>query len=260
MPRDATAPRPLIREAARVPKTCSWRPPGRMQRPGGVSPCRRPPTCLRLQLRRHRHGLGCGCCHGGCGGCLYRCCCCTRGCSMGSMSGRLLLLRAAPAARGRHHCTVVKPLRSTCSSRLRRGPGSNSAVSSLSIRAIRMAEAWAGDALPGSCAMSMGCSRSEHASLQQAHPSAAAHAGEGRAADAIRHRAVARTCLRVAPAATPVKRTRCASPLTLKQCRAASRDGIPAEICYEKFGAFGITRTCSTWAWDVCMAAMHIRR
>ena len=166
--------------------------------------------------------------------------------------------RSTCSSRTIHHCTVVKPLRSTCSSRLRRGPGSNSAVSSLSIRATRMAEAWAGDALPGSCAMSMGCSRSEHASLQQAHPSAAAHAGEGRAADAIRHRAVARTCLRVAPAATPVKRTRCSSPLTLKQCRAASRDGIPAEICYEKFGAFGITRTCSTWAWDVCMAATHI--
>ena len=162
-----------------MPKTCSWRPPGRMQRPAGVSPCRRPPTCLRLQLRRHRHGLGCGCCHGGCGGCLYRCCCCTRGCSMGSMSGRLLLLRAAPAARGRHHCTVVKPLRSTCSSRLRRGPGSNSAVSSLSIRAIRMAEAWAGDALPGSCAMSMGCSRSEHASLQQAHAIRGSARGRG---------------------------------------------------------------------------------
>ena len=98
-------------------------------------------------------------------------------------------------------------------------------------------------------------------------PSAAAHAGEGRAADAIRHRAVARTCLaRCASSDARQKNSVCLPrnsvclPIDLKRCRAASRDGIPAEICYEKFGAFGITRTCSTWAWDVCMAAMHIRR
>ena len=87
--------------------------------------------------------------------------------------------RSTCSSRTIHHCTVVKPLRSTCSSRLRRGPGSNSAVSSLSIRAIRMAEAWAGDALPGSCAMSMGCSRSEHASLQQAHAIRGSARGRG---------------------------------------------------------------------------------
>ena len=180
MPRDATAPRPLIREAARVPKTCSWRPPGRMQRPGGVSPCRRPPTCLRLQLRRHRHGLGCGCCHGGCGGCLYRCCCCTRGCSMGSMSGRLLLLCAAPASRdGRHslHRGQVAQVaaRVTCEG----SQGSNSAVSGLSIRATRMAEAWVADALPGSCAMSLGCFRSEDASLERARAIRGSARGRG---------------------------------------------------------------------------------
>ena len=172
-------------------------------------------TCLRLQLRRHRHGLGCGCCHGGCGGCLYRCCCCTRGCSMGSMSGRLLLLRAAPAARGRHHCTVVKPLRSTCSSRLRRGPGSNSAVSSLSIRAIRMAEAWAGDALPGSCAMSMGCSRSEHASLRQR---TRARAGLRTQFAIVRSRAPVYSLARCASSDALQKNSVCL-PIDLKRCR-----------------------------------------
>ena len=161
-----------------------------------VSPCRRPPNCLRLQLLRHSHGLGCGCCHGGCGGCLCHCCCCSRGCSMGSISARLLL-PAAPAARGwaktrASPCQVARvAARVACEG----SQGSSSAVSRLSIRATRMAKAWAADALPGACATSMGCSRSEHTSPAGAcHPRQRTRA-RARAADAICHRAVARTCL-----------------------------------------------------------------
>ena len=182
MPRDATAPRPLTRKAARVTKTCSWRPPGRMQRPGDVSPMRAAacqPACAYFCCGGN--GAGSVGSHGGCGGCGGGCCCCSRCCSMGSVSGRLLLLRAAPAARGRttfalHRSQVAQvAARVACEG----STGSSSAISGLSMRGTRMAEAWAADAPPGACAMSMGCSRSEHASLERAHTIRGSARGRG---------------------------------------------------------------------------------
>ena len=163
------------------------------------------------------NGTGSEGCHGGCGGCCLRCCCCSRCCSLGSMSGRLLLLCAAPASRdGRHslHRGQVAQVaaRVTCEG----SQGSNSAVSGLSIRATRMAEAWVADALPGSCAMSLGCFRSEHAPLERAR----AMEQRTRARAGLRtQRAIARSrapIMRVAPAATR-KRTRlCIGHASLK--------------------------------------------
>ena len=126
------------------------------------------------------NGTGSEGCHGGCGGCCLCCCWCSRCCSLGSMSGRLLLLCAAPASRdGRHslHRGQVAQVaaRVTCEG----SQGSNSAVSGLSLRATRMAEAWVADALPGSCAMSLGCFRSEDASLERARAIRGSARGRG---------------------------------------------------------------------------------
>ena len=176
MLRDATAPRPLIREAARVPKTCGWRPPGRMQRPGGVS--RRLPTCLRLQLLRQprprlrllprwlrRLPLPL----------LLLLSLLLDGLDLGPP-----LLPAAPAARGwaKARASPCQVARVAARFACEESQGSGSAVSGLWLRA-RMAEAWAADALPGACAMSTGCSRSEHASLERAHTIRGSARGRG---------------------------------------------------------------------------------